>query len=289
MKKFTINELEKFSGIKANTLRAWEKRYNLLRPARTVGNIRQYNFEELAKLLNVSLLTKNGFAISRLAEAGPSAWEEKLNALDGVDNLCRMALHELLLKMHDVPCRGFEEVLNKLVKIIPVEIVAQKTLHPFLTATGLMWQGHRYTEEHLVVTAIRKKLFLAIEMLPDPHPETESIILFLPDNKLLDLGLLYANYRLKSAGKQVIYLGNDVTYQNLINMVEAWKPSYIFSYLDPGHSFPLERLLNHLEGNAPACNVIHANIPGKKSKRDSLKNYISLGFDEAVSYVSHRA
>ena len=54
--EFTIKDLENFSGIKAHTIRIWEKRYNLLEPNRTESNIRYYDIHNLQKLLNVALL-----------------------------------------------------------------------------------------------------------------------------------------------------------------------------------------------------------------------------------------
>ena len=65
---FSIKDLENFSGIKAHTIRIWEKRYRVLEPDRTISNIRTYNEAELKKILNVAYLNRNGFKISRIAE-----------------------------------------------------------------------------------------------------------------------------------------------------------------------------------------------------------------------------
>ena len=67
-KEFTIKDLENISGIKAHTIRIWEKRYNLLEPNRSETNIRSYNPESLQKLLNIVLLNKNNFKVSRIAK-----------------------------------------------------------------------------------------------------------------------------------------------------------------------------------------------------------------------------
>lgn len=64
---FSIKDLENFSGIKAHTIRIWEKRYNILEPDRTDSNIRTYNESELKKILNVSFLNRNGIKISKIA------------------------------------------------------------------------------------------------------------------------------------------------------------------------------------------------------------------------------
>ena len=65
---FSIKDLENLSGIKAHTIRIWEKRYNILAPERTTTNIRLYNLENLQKLLNVAFLYNSGLKISKLGE-----------------------------------------------------------------------------------------------------------------------------------------------------------------------------------------------------------------------------
>ncbi|HAB81264.1 MAG TPA: MerR family transcriptional regulator, partial [Flavobacteriaceae bacterium] len=67
-KTFSIKDLENLSGIKAHTIRIWEKRYNLLSPERTQTNIRLYSLLSLQKLLNITLLYENGLKISRIAQ-----------------------------------------------------------------------------------------------------------------------------------------------------------------------------------------------------------------------------
>ncbi len=65
--QFSIKDLENLTGIKAHTIRIWEKRYNLLEPKRTDTNIRYYDLESFQKLLNVSYLNNNGYKISKIA------------------------------------------------------------------------------------------------------------------------------------------------------------------------------------------------------------------------------
>lgn len=74
---FTIKDLENISGIKAHTIRIWEKRYNLLHPKRTNTNIRLYSNNDLQKLLNIVLLNNNNFKISKIAKMSDN---EFLNA-----------------------------------------------------------------------------------------------------------------------------------------------------------------------------------------------------------------
>ena len=65
---YSIKDLEKLSGIKAHTLRIWEKRYSVIMPKRTNTNIRYYEDKDLQKVLNIALLRKKGYKISKIAE-----------------------------------------------------------------------------------------------------------------------------------------------------------------------------------------------------------------------------
>lgn len=65
---FSIKDLENLSGIKAHTIRIWEKRYNALEPMRTDSNIRYYDITNLQKLLNIVLLHEYGYKISKIAK-----------------------------------------------------------------------------------------------------------------------------------------------------------------------------------------------------------------------------
>ena len=68
MAGYKIRDLEILTGIKAHTIRMWEKRYGMLTPQRTSTQIRTYSDDELLLLLNISLLYKKGIKISRIAE-----------------------------------------------------------------------------------------------------------------------------------------------------------------------------------------------------------------------------
>ena len=78
---FSIKDLENFSGIKAHTIRIWEKRYKVLEPDRTDSNIRTYNESELKKILNVAYLNRNGLKISKIAKLNEDELTRKVMTL----------------------------------------------------------------------------------------------------------------------------------------------------------------------------------------------------------------
>ena len=85
---FTIQDLEILTGIKAHTIRIWEKRYELLNPTRLNRNVRTYNLSDLQKILNVSLLYKSCYKISKISKLSDNqiAEETKTFALSDFSN-----------------------------------------------------------------------------------------------------------------------------------------------------------------------------------------------------------
>jgi DNA-binding transcriptional MerR regulator len=67
MHKYSIGDLERLSGIKAHTIRMWERRYGVIDPGRTQTNIRYYNEDDLLRILNISILKQIGYRISKIA------------------------------------------------------------------------------------------------------------------------------------------------------------------------------------------------------------------------------
>jgi len=69
MHRFSISDIERFSGIRSFTIRRWEERYGLVEPKRLAGNQRLYDLNDLNKLLRIGLLAEQGIRISALAKA----------------------------------------------------------------------------------------------------------------------------------------------------------------------------------------------------------------------------
>ena len=78
MSKYSIKDLEKITGVKAHTIRIWERRYGIIQPERTETNIRFYSNNDLRKLLNISMLNASGIKISHLAKMSSIDLEAKI-------------------------------------------------------------------------------------------------------------------------------------------------------------------------------------------------------------------
>ena len=82
---YSISDLEELTGIKAHTIRIWEKRYGVVKPARTPTNIRYYQDEDLKALFNIALLNRNGFKISQIAVMSPAEIAQHVAEITAID------------------------------------------------------------------------------------------------------------------------------------------------------------------------------------------------------------
>src|SRR5215213_6062240 len=107
MNEFTIRDLENLSGIKAHTIRIWEQRYSFLRPKRTETNIRYYSNNELKIILNVALLNKYGFKISRIDRMTEPELKQKVLGLSSAEAVQDRVINELIQSMIDLNMEQF--------------------------------------------------------------------------------------------------------------------------------------------------------------------------------------
>jgi DNA-binding transcriptional MerR regulator len=142
MNIFTIKDLENFSGIKAHTIRIWEKRYRILEPDRTDSNIRTYNESELKKILNVAYLNRNGLKISKIAILNEDELAQQvMNASSKQDNIDQnFQPGKILMSAIRFNEEMFIETLLPYIRYQGIEEAYTNQLHPLLEKARILWQ-----------------------------------------------------------------------------------------------------------------------------------------------------
>lgn len=217
-KDFTIKDLENISGIKAHTIRIWEKRYKLLEPQRSDTNIRYYSHQNLQKLLNIVLLNKNNYKISKIAEM-----TEEAIVLNARELAFKIAVNDEAINSFKLSMFQFDKVLfnntyNKLLHKKTFREIFKDVFMPFLEHIGLLWQTDTLlpAHEHFISNLITQKIQINTEKLQYNVTNTgKTYVLFLPENEIHELGILYLNYELVLRGNQTIYLGQSLPLDNL--------------------------------------------------------------------------
>tara|TARA_R110002012_G_scaffold273142_2_gene458960 strand:+ start:1479 stop:2393 length:915 start_codon:yes stop_codon:yes gene_type:complete len=230
--KFSIKDLENLSGIKAHTIRIWEKRYGLLTPDRTNTNIRTYDLEALQKILNISYLRNAGIKISAIAELSSEDIEIQVRNFAERNNKNDHAIQELKLAMVNFDQQMFQRIYQSSLDEFGFSGVFYNLFVPFLEELGFLWQSKtiNLAHEHFISHLIKQKVLINLEKLQyqQPHNQEQVYILFLPENEMHDLGLLFLNYELLKKGCNTIYLGASMMLESLpfFKNKEA-KPTFI--------------------------------------------------------------
>ena len=231
---FSIKDLENLTGIKAHTIRIWEKRYNLLSPNRSETNIRNYSITSFQKLLNISFLNNNGLKISKIASLKEEEIPIKVREIASRAKVEDHAINALKMAMINFDQVLFYNTYNNLIENKTFSDVFYTVFLPLLNEIGLLWQTNTITpaHEHFLSVHIKQKILLNIERLQslEPKPTTKSFVLFLPENEIHNIGLLFINYQLRSKGYHTIFLGESVPMENLSDLLEFFEEITFISY-----------------------------------------------------------
>jgi len=248
---YSIKDLEVLSGIKAHTIRIWEKRYNLLIPKRTNTNIRYYSDADLRKMLNVSMLVRNGFKISKVARMGENQLSENILSLTAQKASESDYIDRLILHMVNFDNKGFYNLTSEIIGDKGLEDAVSKIFFDFFVRVGIFWQvGSIFpAQEHYVSGIFRQKLIAEIDKLGIDNTRDSTILFFLPDGELHEMSLLFYSYLARKMGYNVIYLGQFVPFQDLSKIQEHVKIDFVFTaFINSVLKEDLENYIEQLKG-----------------------------------------
>jgi len=216
--KYSISDLEKLTGIKAPTIRIWEKRYGIIAPERTETNIRFYSERQLQRLLNISLLNRHGFKISHIAVMTDEQIRAEVTKISDSPGGDDGFLPDLIRAFSDLDEDHFERILNSSILKLGFEQAFNHVVFPLLEKVNLMWQIGKISacQERFTHNLIRQKLVVASDGLAGQSTGTDShYLLYLPAGHYDEILLLYTNYLLRKHGHQIIYLGPSIPLDHL--------------------------------------------------------------------------
>lgn len=237
MKRFSIRDIEAVTGIKSHTIRIWEQRYGIIKPKRTDTNIRFYDDQDLRLLLNISILNDKGFKISEIAKFSEKEISEKVRIILSSQQSFSSQVKTLVTYMLTLDEMSFSRQVNNFIIQYGMEEAMTGIIFPFLHEVGILWQvgSIHPAHEHFISNLIKQKLYIAIDgqtgKLKEP---AKRFLLFLPQEEMHEIGLLFANYLLRSKGQEVIYLGQKLPEENLQEIFDMYKPDVIFTTITTG-------------------------------------------------------
>ncbi|MEO9511232.1 MAG: B12-binding domain-containing protein [Flavobacteriaceae bacterium] len=233
-KSFSIRDMENLSGIKAHTIRIWEKRYNLFTPERTSTNIRTYSLNSLQKLLNITLLYNNGYKISKIAKIEDPNIPILVREIVSTNSEKNHAVNAFKLAMVNFDQTLFLNTYNSLLSERSFRDIFNDVFIPLLNELGLLWQTNTISpaHEHFISHLIKQKTYINTEKLQmvEPTQKDKVFVLFLPENEIHEIGLLYLNYEITLRGYKSIYLGQTMPIESLEDLLKYYDNVHFVSY-----------------------------------------------------------
>lgn len=229
---FSIKDLENFSGIKAHTIRIWEKRYKILEPDRTDSNIRTYSESELKKILNVAYLNRNGLKISKIAKLDEDELTQQVMTVssrnDDLDqNFQPGKILMSAIRFNEVL---FKEALSPFIKNKGIEEAYTRYLFPLLEKSRILWQTGSLSraQEQFVRNIIKQIIIIEDNLLKPVSSKTKGTFAMInTSDNLTDNNFLFYKYVLKKRGFDVIFTGGILPASEVVE-IHKIKP---FEYL----------------------------------------------------------
>ncbi len=205
--QFPIRTVAALTGVKAITLRAWERRYALIEPVRTRTGHRVYSHADIEKIRRVLTLLDRGIQIGQVSEA--------LKSEETTGKPAKRARRDAQVARIDAAIARFDEdeldaIYDDALSVHSIEQVTDALLLPALARLGERWKGHvgGIAEEHFLAAYLRSKLGARLQR-PSRYARGPRLIVACAPGEHHEIGLMLFALEARAAGFRIILLGAD--------------------------------------------------------------------------------
>ncbi|GAB4472983.1 MAG: hypothetical protein Kow0088_07930 [Anaerolineales bacterium] len=235
---FNLKVVLKETGIRPDTLRAWERRYGMPKPKRSPGGHRLYSQRDIEMIKWLIARQEEGLSIARAVDLLRSLIAQGNDPLEQAappspQPLTTSGTLETLRKEWIDACLSFDErkselLLNQAFAIYPLETVVTDILQYAMTQFGEQWYLNAISvqQEHFASALVQRRLNTLIAACPPPT-RTEVILLGNPPGEQHLLSILMLNLFLRRRGFSVVDLGSDVPLAKFDETVSQIKPHMV--------------------------------------------------------------
>lgn len=228
--RYNIKAVSTMVGVLPGTIRAWERRYQMIEPIRNEAGHRLYSDEHVRTLKWLSSKVNAGFTISQAVAlldqndtqaASPSMKEDE-------NRLTRMQsdLMEALIQFDE---RNAQHIMNEAFTIYTMDKVLIDLLAPILVKIGLLWENGEITtaHEHFSTAILRSRIGSVMHAYPHNGLLPKVIAVCAP-GEWHELGLLIFTLYMRRKGFEVIYLGSSIKKGDIQVVLESVQPGFLF-------------------------------------------------------------
>ena len=226
-----IGELSRRLGVSDHVLRAWERRYGLLRPVRSAGGFRLYSEADLDRIRRMQVYLTQGLSAAEAAQAAIDEERSVRTIADPgeVQHRDRLtdAAETLTLALDAFDEAAAQAVLDRLLGTLTVETVLRDVLLPFLHELGVRWERGAVSvaQEHFASNVIRGRLASLARGWGHGHGP-EAVLACVPD-ELHDIALLAFGIVLNRNGWRIGFFGASTPLADLIRIAKTSRPDLV--------------------------------------------------------------
>jgi DNA-binding transcriptional MerR regulator len=223
-----IGELSRRSGVSPELLRAWERRYGLLRPARSAGGLRLYSQDDLGRVQAMQQHLAEGFAAAEAA-----ALASRTRRPEGASSAAEPT--ELAAALSRFDDGAAHAVFDALLARFSLDTILRDVVVPYLHELGERWERGEVSvaQEHFASTLLRGRLLGLARGWGQGIGRT-AVLACVPDEHH-DLGLLAFGLALRARGWRIVYLGTDTPISSVADAARSVDPAFVVvSAVDAG-------------------------------------------------------
>lgn len=263
MAVYSISDVEKLTGVRAPTLRAWEQRHGLIEPERGEYNTRHYGEKDISELFHITLLKKHGYRIGEIGVMTPAERRHRVAVLTDVEPNGDIRLDALTLATLSLDDYKLGLMLDTNIGQRGLEETMLEVIYPLLEKLGVLYFTGTIgaTHERFVAGLIQQKILAATDALPYPS-RTKKVAgfgVFLPRGERQELSSLFVQYILRKRGFQVVYLGAGLDAEHLGRIGGVRRLDYLLTVLSGSYAEqPVDQLVDDILARCPTTTLLLA-------------------------------
>lgn len=216
---FSIGAVSSLTGVNAVTLRAWERRYGLIKPSRTESGHRLYSDKDIERIRQILGFLNGGVAISRITEALEQTSVENQAEIEDLNRWHKYQA-EMLRGVHVFDESLLNDIYHEALALYSVDVVTIKLLLPLLEKLGQRWMNVStgVAEEHFFSAFMRNRLGARFHHRNKLNTGSLLVAACVEGEKH-EFGLLLLSLYAHSLGYRIILLGADMPLSQLAEVV----------------------------------------------------------------------
>lgn len=225
---YSIKAITSMTGLTAETLRAWERRYDCIAPRRNENGRRSYSQSDLEKLKLLVNLTRNGHAISKIANLSCEQLRHFQNqSPEQNDQQQANLFNQIVDALQHYRIERCEQLLKRAQLAYEPLDYARDVLLPALHLIGRLWHEEKINiaQEHMFSNCVKRIVLTMVNNLHQPAKQNPSMLFATPSGEPHEFGILLGCLVAAAQQYTCYYVGPDLPSRDIIDASRHLKPS----------------------------------------------------------------